>query len=88
MKHMLVEFTMDQAVAFFEEVERLGIGNDLQAKNALLLDFIKNGNAVRAWTTGRSKEDIVADLVKNYGDVLEMGKSNENKPEDNNSNLS
>ena len=82
MKHLLIEFTCDQAIAFYEEVQRLGIENDVKAKQALLMEFVKNGNAVRAWSTERSKEQIVEDLKKNYGNVLDTT-NHENPSQDN-----
>ena len=87
MKHLLVEFTADQAIEFFEEVIALGIADDdIEGKNAVLFDFIQRGKCKRAWTTDRSKEDIVRDLKKNYNDVLHI--SNEDQPKNNNNNPS
>jgi hypothetical protein len=78
MKHLLVEFTADQAIEFFEEVIALGIADDdIEGKNAVLHDFIQRGKVKRAWTTDRTKEQILIDLKKNYNDILNM--TNEDK---------
>lgn len=84
MKQVLVEFTVDQAVALYEEIERLGIQNNVEAKQALVFDFVKNGKCVSAWETGRTKEQIVEDLKKNYGKILDLTSENQSKNNDKN----
>lgn len=75
MSHLLVQLSVDDAIEFYETCIKLEIADDdIEAKNAVLFEIVSHQKEPHVWSTNRSKEEILADLKRNYGEVLDMTK--------------
>lgn len=74
-KILAVEMTVEQALEFYERCV-LAEANTEEARTEILQRMVEEKKCTRAYTTGRTKEQLIADLSKEQ-DILVI-----NNPED------